>query len=108
MFAKHGQNVLRDFSETMFHKFGVRLAILAGYRDAEGEPTIALYVFNQLHPHTFKRSTIAITMRIWVWIPSRNATNCGIKTRWSMISRNGLPSPSVSLVRLYFASRVVS
>jgi hypothetical protein len=53
MFTKHGPNVLRDFSETMYLQFGVRLAILAGYRDPEGDPTVSLYVFNQLDPHTF-------------------------------------------------------
>jgi hypothetical protein len=45
--------VLWDFSETMYHQFGVQLAILAGCRDPEGDPTVSLYVFNQLNPHMF-------------------------------------------------------
>ena len=44
MFAKHGQGVLQEFSELMYQKFGVWVAILAGYCDGEGDPTIMLYV----------------------------------------------------------------
>ena len=48
MFAKHGQGVLQEFSESMYQKFGVQVAILAGYCDVEGDPTIMLYVWNLL------------------------------------------------------------
>ena len=44
MFAKHGHGVLQEFSELMYQKFGVQVAILAGYCDSEGDPTIMLYV----------------------------------------------------------------
>jgi hypothetical protein len=44
MLEKHGINALRDFSESMFHQYGVRIAVLAGYCDSSGDPTIMLYV----------------------------------------------------------------
>ena len=44
MFTKHGQGALQEFSESMYYKFGVWVAILAGYCDGEGDPTIMLYV----------------------------------------------------------------
>ena len=46
MFNKHGMNTLRDFSEMMYRQFGVRIAVLVGYCDAEDESTITLYVSN--------------------------------------------------------------
>ena len=42
MFEKHGVSMLWDFSETMYHQFGVRVVILAGYCDREGDPVIML------------------------------------------------------------------
>ena len=48
MFDKHGQTALREFSETMYREYGVRVAILAGYCDSQGEPTITLYVSNSM------------------------------------------------------------
>jgi hypothetical protein len=42
MFQKYGVSTLRDVSETMYRQFGVRVAILAGYCDGEGDPTIML------------------------------------------------------------------
>ena len=44
MFTKHGQGALQEFSESMYYKFGVWVAILAGYCDGEGDPTMMLYV----------------------------------------------------------------
>jgi hypothetical protein len=44
MFEKHGLNTLRDFSESMYCQFGMRVAILGGYCDGDGEPAIMLYV----------------------------------------------------------------
>jgi hypothetical protein len=46
MFEKHGINALRDFSETMYRQFGMRVAILGGYCNGEGEPAIMLYAYN--------------------------------------------------------------
>ncbi|KAF8265600.1 hypothetical protein EI94DRAFT_1702352 [Lactarius quietus] len=43
MFEKHGQSTLRDFTECMYHQFGVQVAILAGYCDRNGEPAVMLY-----------------------------------------------------------------
>jgi len=37
--------VLQEFSESMYQKFGVQVAILAGYCDGEGDPTIMLYIW---------------------------------------------------------------
>ena len=51
MFAKYGQGALREFSESMYQKFGVWVAVLAGYCDDEGDPTITLYVQNTLSPY---------------------------------------------------------
>jgi hypothetical protein len=42
MFQKHGNSVLWEFSELMYCQYGGCIAILAGYCDAEGEPTIML------------------------------------------------------------------
>ena len=42
MFEKHGNTTLRDFSEIMYRQYGVRIAILVGYCDGEGEPAIML------------------------------------------------------------------
>jgi hypothetical protein len=44
MFDKHGIPTVQDFSALMYKQYGVRVAILAGYVDAEGDPTITLYV----------------------------------------------------------------
>ena len=46
MFEKHGISTLREFSEMMYRQYGVRVAVLAGYCDAEGESAIMLYVSN--------------------------------------------------------------
>ena len=32
---KHGQGVLQEFSESMYQRFGVQVAILAGYCDCQ-------------------------------------------------------------------------
>jgi hypothetical protein len=42
MFEKHGHNALREFSENMYRQYGVRIAVLAGYCDGDGEPAILL------------------------------------------------------------------
>lgn len=42
MFEKHGISVIRDFSKAMCRQFGVRVAILGGYCDGDGEPTVML------------------------------------------------------------------
>ena len=44
MFEKHAHNTMCDFSETMYRQFGTRVAILAGYRDGDGDPAVMLYV----------------------------------------------------------------
>jgi hypothetical protein len=46
MFEKYGMSTLREFSEVMYRQYGVRVAILAGYCDAEGESAVMLYVSN--------------------------------------------------------------
>ncbi|KAI9438332.1 hypothetical protein H4582DRAFT_2057761 [Lactarius indigo] len=48
MFGKHGINTMRDFSESMYRQYGVRVAILAGYCDSDGEPAI---MFDLLPSH---------------------------------------------------------
>jgi hypothetical protein len=48
MFEKHGLSALRDFSESMHHQYGLLVAILGGYCDGDGEPTIMLYVYNPI------------------------------------------------------------
>lgn len=48
MFEKHGLNALREFSGTMYCQYGVRVAVLAGYCDGEGEPTMLLYVLSSI------------------------------------------------------------
>ena len=42
MFKKHGPRALREFSENMYRQLGVRIVILAGYCDGEGDPAIML------------------------------------------------------------------
>ncbi|KAI9436741.1 hypothetical protein H4582DRAFT_2078444 [Lactarius indigo] len=42
MFEKHGIHTIRDFSETMYCQYGVRVAILGGYCDDDG-PSIMFY-----------------------------------------------------------------
>ncbi|KAI9431798.1 hypothetical protein H4582DRAFT_2084465 [Lactarius indigo] len=42
MFEKHGIHTIRDFSETMYRQYGVRVAILGGYCDDDG-PSIMFY-----------------------------------------------------------------
>lgn len=42
MFEKHGPRALREFSENMYRQLGVRVVILAGYCDGEGDPAIML------------------------------------------------------------------
>ncbi len=49
MFEKHGINTMRDFSESMYRQYGVRVAILAGYCDTDGEPAIMLYVSKSIY-----------------------------------------------------------
>ncbi|KAI9456959.1 hypothetical protein BJY52DRAFT_1187564 [Lactarius psammicola] len=55
MFEKHGINTMREFSESMYHQYGVRVAILGGYRDADDEPAIMFYdINNELGGTSFK------------------------------------------------------
>ncbi|KAI9433196.1 hypothetical protein H4582DRAFT_2082678 [Lactarius indigo] len=42
MFEKHGIHTIRDFSETMYRQYGVRVAILGGYCD-DDRPSIMFY-----------------------------------------------------------------
>ena len=42
MFEKHGPRALWEFSENMYRQLGVRVVILAGYCDGEGDPAIML------------------------------------------------------------------
>jgi hypothetical protein len=49
MFEKHGVLALQEFSRSMHQQFGVRVAVLAGYCDGEGEPAVMLYA---PHPPT--------------------------------------------------------
>ena len=42
MFGKHGMSTLREFTEMMYYQYGVWVAVLLGYCDVEGEPTITL------------------------------------------------------------------
>ncbi|KAH9016604.1 hypothetical protein EDB84DRAFT_1567173 [Lactarius hengduanensis] len=46
MFAKHGVSTIQDFSEMMYCQYGVRVAILAGYCDNDGEPSIMFHDCN--------------------------------------------------------------
>ncbi|KAH9030877.1 hypothetical protein EDB85DRAFT_2146391 [Lactarius pseudohatsudake] len=46
MFAKHGVSTIQDFSEMMYRQYGVWVAILAGYRDNDGEPSIMFHDCN--------------------------------------------------------------
>src|SRR6266702_1832751 len=49
MFEKHGINTMRDFSESMYCQYGVRVAILAGYCNTDGEPVIMLYISKSIY-----------------------------------------------------------
>jgi hypothetical protein len=49
MFDKHGMKTLEDFSETMYRQYGVRVAILGGYRDRDSELSIMLCVLNAIY-----------------------------------------------------------
>jgi hypothetical protein len=42
MFEKYGVSTLCDFSETMHHQFGARVATFVAYRDCEGEVAVML------------------------------------------------------------------
>jgi hypothetical protein len=42
MFEKYGVPTLTEISKTLYHQFGVQVAILAGYSDREGDPTVLL------------------------------------------------------------------
>jgi hypothetical protein len=44
MFEKHGVHSVQEFSASMYKQYGVRVVILAGYMDAENDPTMTLYV----------------------------------------------------------------
>ncbi|KAF8274182.1 hypothetical protein EI94DRAFT_1696126 [Lactarius quietus] len=46
LMEKHGQSTLWDFSATMYNQFGVRVIVLAGNCDGDGEPTVMLYDIN--------------------------------------------------------------
>ncbi|KAI9436453.1 hypothetical protein H4582DRAFT_2078612 [Lactarius indigo] len=55
MFGKHGINTMRDFSESMYRQYGVRVAILAGYCNSDGEPAIMFHdINNELGGTSFK------------------------------------------------------
>ncbi|KAF8266107.1 hypothetical protein EI94DRAFT_1701992 [Lactarius quietus] len=56
LMEKYGQSTLRDFSATMHHQFGVWVVVLAGYCDADGEPTVMLYDINdEMGATSFKK-----------------------------------------------------
>ncbi|KAF8263632.1 hypothetical protein EI94DRAFT_1703843 [Lactarius quietus] len=46
LFHKHGQITLKEFSESLYLQFGMRVAILGGYCKAKGEPAIILHDSN--------------------------------------------------------------
>jgi hypothetical protein len=40
---KQSLHVFRDFSEAVYNQFGMRIAILAGYQDRQGDGQVVLY-----------------------------------------------------------------
>jgi hypothetical protein len=42
MFKKYGVPTLTKISKTLYHQFGVQVAILVGYSDREGDPAVLL------------------------------------------------------------------
>ncbi|KAF8257949.1 hypothetical protein EI94DRAFT_1708448 [Lactarius quietus] len=46
LMEKYGQSTLWDFSVTMYNQFGVRVVVLAGYCDGDGESMVMLYDIN--------------------------------------------------------------
>jgi hypothetical protein len=43
MLEKQRLHVLRDFLEAVYNQFGMRIAILAGFQDRQGESQVVLY-----------------------------------------------------------------
>jgi hypothetical protein len=41
MLEKHSQHTFRDFSESVYSQFGMRIVIFAGYRDRDGDPAVS-------------------------------------------------------------------
>ncbi len=48
---RHSGNTFRTFAQYVHHQFGMRVAILAGYQDSQGETAVSLYV-SCLSQHT--------------------------------------------------------
>jgi hypothetical protein len=79
MFEKHGISTIRDFSESMYRQYGVRVAILGGYCDGDNEPAIMLYALNAIYrTHNLTtHHTAMITITSWAGLPSKHVTKTG-------------------------------
>jgi hypothetical protein len=59
MMDKHSSKTFRIFAQYVYRQFGMRIAVLAAFRDSEGEAAISLYVYNlHLFLHTSLTSVI--------------------------------------------------
>jgi hypothetical protein len=44
MMAKSGPKAIKEFSSLAYKQFGMRVVVLAAYIDAEGDPSMTLWV----------------------------------------------------------------
>lgn len=44
MMAKHGTKAIKEFTSAANNQFGMRVVVLAAYRDSDGDPSMALWV----------------------------------------------------------------
>lgn len=43
MLEKHSHNAFKKFSQDVYTQFGMRIAILAGFQDSQGDSQVTLY-----------------------------------------------------------------
>ncbi|KAI9445920.1 hypothetical protein H4582DRAFT_2069240 [Lactarius indigo] len=56
MMERHGMSTFREFAQYVYSQYGVRVAILAAYRDGEGDPAITFFDINEkLGATSFKK-----------------------------------------------------
>jgi hypothetical protein len=44
MMAKNGPKTVKEFTSSVYKQFGMRVVVLAAYLDADGDPSMTLWV----------------------------------------------------------------
>jgi hypothetical protein len=97
---KHCGKTFRNFARYVYCQFGMRIAVLAAYRDSEGEAAISLYV-PSFSTYESNRCQIVLTpMTILEHNHSKVDTKTGLAIPWFGISLSGRQNAWVTFITL--------